>query len=250
MTDIVLSNIRTRRPWWQRPWGIILILFLGIFSFGAFVFGGMVWRNVGKIKSGELKSIRTDVQKFSSGKSSIGAVAGSEAGELIRPESASIGNSDASLTIVVFGDYECPYTAEAMPELRPLVQAVDGRVRLVFRHFPITDVHEHAYRSALASECAREQNKFWQFSDMMFSNQQDLSDSALNVYAKQVGVNDQEFAKCMRQEKYRDVVTVGSEDGAARGVRGTPTFFINGHKLEGVVPMDAWKTIFEKVGVR
>ena len=100
-----------------------------------------------------------------------------------------LGNPDAPVTVIEYGDFECPYCAAAAPVLRRLVEESDGQVRLVFRHFPLADNHPHALTAALAAEAAGAQGAFWPMHDLLFARQDRLSDVALRAYAQELGLD-------------------------------------------------------------
>ena len=100
-----------------------------------------------------------------------------------------LGNPAAPVTVIEYGDFECPYCAAAAPVLKQLVEESDGQVRLVFRHFPLADNHPHALTAALAAEAAAAQGAFWPMHDLLFARQDRLSDVALRAYAEELGLD-------------------------------------------------------------
>ncbi len=243
MQETVLVQI-PGQPWWKRWWGILIILILGTGTIFTLWFGALVYSNVKMIRSGALKPLSS----YNSDFTGSGAAAGtaSKGAQLIRPENATMGKGDH--TIVEFGDFECPFTAKEFPVIRPLMEKVLG-VKFVFRNFPLTTIHTHAYNVALAGTCAKAQGKFWEYHDQVFLNQTDLTDTALAHYAQTAGLDTDKFATCFSDKTYKDEVARDAQDGYALGVRGTPTFFIDGFKVEGAIPTDAWTVILGKLGI-
>jgi protein-disulfide isomerase len=145
------------------------------------------------------------------------------------------GAVDAPLTVVEHGDFECPFCAAAAPVLRSLVDASDGAVRLVFRHFPLFTKHPFALTAALASEEAARQGRFWELHDLLFRHQADLSDPQLVALAERAGLPDPAAVAGAGAQRHRPAVEADYADGGAAGVRGTPTLFVDGRLYTGRV---------------
>ncbi len=157
-------------------------------------------------------------------------------GTLVSDDDPSIGSVDAPLTIVEFADFQCPYSQEVSYVLRRMAQVYGGSVRVIFRDYPLVDIHPEALLAAEAGGCANEQGQFWAFHDKVFASQTDLSRASLIDYAGQVGMSKQKFESCLNSGKYGEEVANDMADGAAAGVLGTPTFFFNGRMVEGSIP--------------
>jgi protein-disulfide isomerase len=143
------------------------------------------------------------------------------------PERHSYGDPDARVTVVEFGDLECPHCRAAAPVLRELVDTSAGQVRLVWRHFPLFEVHPHALTAALASEAAAEHGMFWQWHDLCFADQAHLSDPDLRRKAVTLGLAPEAFAGPAAQ-RYAPAVESDYLAGIAAGARGTPSVFVAG----------------------
>ncbi|MHB8629495.1 MAG: DsbA family protein [Aggregatilineales bacterium] len=143
------------------------------------------------------------------------------------------GPADAKVTVVEFGDFQCPYCAQFFRYTYPLLrQNYADKIRFVFRNFPLPQ-HPDAVPAALAAECANEQGKFWEYHDTLYANQADLSSNALIQYAGQVGLDVPKFTQCFQSQKYLSVVS--NDVQAAFGYKAdvTPTFYVNGQIYEG-----------------
>jgi len=138
------------------------------------------------------------------------------------------GPDHAAVTVVEFGDFECPNCKQAAPAVKLLLERFDERVRFVFRHFPLVDVHPHALLAAQAAEAASAQGKFWQMHDLLFENQTHLKAQHLHSYAERLGLDMTRYTAEMDDEIYLQRVREHLESGRQSGVRGTPTFFVNG----------------------
>jgi len=148
------------------------------------------------------------------------------------------GPPDAPVTVVEFGDLECPYCRAAAPVLRELVDSAAGTVRLVFRHFPLFEVHPHALTAALAVEAAADQGAFWPMFDLLVAGQVDLGDAGLRSAADAVGL-DGSVVVGEAAQRFGDRVEEDYADGRALDVRGTPTLFVDGERFTGQVTLTA-----------
>jgi protein-disulfide isomerase len=144
------------------------------------------------------------------------------------------GAPDAPVRVVEYGDFQCPYCRAAAPVLRELVDTSRGRVAVVFRHFPLFTIHAFALTAALAAEASGD--RFWQMHDLLFADQDHLTDHDLAAYAAQLGVRD---AVGEAAQVFRPAVEADYRAGVAGGVRGTPTLFIGGERYAGRVQLAA-----------
>lgn len=147
------------------------------------------------------------------------------------------GDPSARVTVVEYGDFECPYCAAAAPELRKLIDSSDGSIRLVFRHFPIFTIHPYALTAALAAEASGE--LFWKMHDLLLTHQSKLTDAHLRTYAARIGAGDVTGEAAQR---FRPAVVADYTSGAELDVRGTPTLFIDGHTYQGRVSYQALRS--------
>ena len=138
-----------------------------------------------------------------------------------------LGASDAALTVVEYGDFECPGCKQAAPAVKLLLEHFAGRVRFVYRHFPLEEVHPHALHAALAAEAAGAQKKFWQMYDLLFEHQNHLKLKQLRGYAEQLELDMLRYDAEMDDDVYLQRVREHIDSGQRSGVRATPTFFIN-----------------------
>jgi protein-disulfide isomerase len=139
-----------------------------------------------------------------------------------------LGGPHAAVTIVEYGDFECPNCRQAAPAVKLILEHFKGRVQLVWRHFPLEGVHPHALQAALASEAAAAQGKFWPMHDVLLENQAHLKTNHLRGYARRLELDPKRYDADMEQQAYLGRVREHIEGGERSGVRGTPTFFVNG----------------------
>jgi protein-disulfide isomerase len=138
------------------------------------------------------------------------------------------GPTDAPVTLVEYGDFECPYCGEAHPIVKALQARMGERLRFVFRNFPLSNIHPHAQHAAEAAEAAAAQDRFWEMHDLLYERQTALSDADLAAYAAELGLDSSRFAREMREHVHAARVREDFLSGVHSGVNGTPTFFING----------------------
>jgi Na+/H+ antiporter NhaA len=144
------------------------------------------------------------------------------------------GRMDAPVTLVEYGDFECPYCGQAEPIVRELLAAHDDDLRYVWRHLPLADVHPNAQMAAEAAEAAGAQGEFWAMHDRLLVHQDELTPRDLHAHAEAIGLDGARFDEELRQRRYAPRVTVDVASADASGVSGTPTFFINGRRHHGV----------------
>jgi protein-disulfide isomerase len=157
-------------------------------------------------------------------------------GELTPPVSAldhAAGPDDAPVTLVEYGDYECPYCGMAHPIVKAAQRELGSQLRFVFRHFPLAEAHPHARVAAQAAEAAAAQGRFWEMHDMLFEHQDALEPEDLVGYAKSLGLDTARFARDLEAGTYAKRVRDDFRNGVRSGVNGTPTFFVNGVRYNG-----------------
>jgi protein-disulfide isomerase len=138
------------------------------------------------------------------------------------------GPADASVTLLEYGDYECPYCGAAYPIVKEVQDRMGDRLRFVFRNFPITTSHPHAEQAAEAAEAAGSQGRFWEMHDTLYENQRRLGDADLRSYAAQLGLDLESFERDVAEHVHAPRVREDFMSGVRSGVNGTPTFYING----------------------
>jgi Na+/H+ antiporter NhaA len=148
------------------------------------------------------------------------------------------GRIDAPVTLLEYGDYECPYCAHAAPTIAKLLEHLPDELRYVFRHLPLTDVHPNAQRASEAAEAADAQGAFWEMHDRLLDNQEALAPWNLHQYAVDLELDVERFTEDLRRRRYAARVAEDVQSADASGVSGTPTFFINGRRHYGVYDID------------
>lgn len=161
-----------------------------------------------------------------------------------------IGAADAPLTLVEYGDFECPYCRQAFPVVHEVRRDLGARLRFVFRHFPLTRIHAHAQHAAEAAEAAGAQGAFWQMHDRLFERQFALDDEHLQEYAAELGLDAERLAGELQAGTHRERVRGDFSSGVKSGVNGTPTFFINGVRHDGAYDSATLLAALERAGPR
>lgn len=138
------------------------------------------------------------------------------------------GPAEAPVTLVEYGDFECPYCGAAYPIVKEVQARLGEKLRFVFRNFPITTSHPHAEQAAEAAEAAASQDRFWEMHDVLYENQKRLRDPDLRTYAEQLGLDLEKFDEDLAEHVHAARVREDFMSGVRSGVNGTPTFYING----------------------
>jgi protein-disulfide isomerase len=143
------------------------------------------------------------------------------------------GNHNAALELVEYGDYQCPYCGRAYPIVKNIQQVLGPDLKFIFRNFPLSRIHPHAFAAAVATEAAGLQGKFWEMHDIVFENQKMVDTESIFLMAKMIGLDLERFKSDVQRKELAEKVEKDFESGMRSGVNRTPTFFINGEKYEG-----------------
>ncbi len=167
-----------------------------------------------------------------------------------------LGDAKAKVTIIEFGDYQCPSCRLFWREVEPRLKKeyIDtGKVKLVFRDFPIVEIHPEAIVAAVAAQCAADQGKYWQYHDKVFREQDNRGDDVvrfkvadLKKWGADLRLDTAAFNQCVDSARYTDEVSKDYADGNGIGIQGTPTFFINGRFIGGAQPYPVFKKVIDE----
>jgi protein-disulfide isomerase len=163
----------------------------------------------------------------------------------VTADDPSLGSAAAPVTVVEYSDFQCPFCGRVMPTLKELRTKYGDKVRLVWKDFPLTQIHPQAFVAAQAGNCAREQGKFWEYHDRLFANQQALQPELLKKYAGEVGLDPAKFNACLDSSKYEAHVQESLGAGNRLGITSTPTMYINGRMVNGAQPIDVFQAIID-----
>jgi len=156
------------------------------------------------------------------------------------------GRTDAPLTLVEYGDYQCPYCGAAYPVVKRLQKASGKKLRFVFRNFPLTQAHPYAMVAAEAAEAAALQGKFWEMHDLIYENQAELEPDVLPAWVQQLGMDLEEFGTAIRRGEITKRIKEDRMSGIHSGVNGTPCFFINGTRYDGPADYEPLRMALEQ----
>ncbi len=205
------------------------------------VIGGQVYFYYRQIKNGKLPlPSQILFQRSSTAEAAGGAPDLSKLDSPDEPASS----TNAPIKVVGFFDFECPYSREAADAMRQTQTIYGDKINFVFRNFPLTDIHQNSMLAASSGECAHAQGKFWEMSDKIFGGSS-LSRENFELYASELGLDAAQFKKCLDGYQGKGAVLKDTVDGQALGVIGTPTWFINGEKIEGVLAVTDFKKIID-----
>ena len=159
-----------------------------------------------------------------------------------------LGPADAPITIVEFSDFECPFCSRFARETAPALRRHYGdRIRWIFVNYPLQSIHPNAYEAALAGECAAEQERFWPFYDAMFSGRHELSRAGYSAAAEQVGLDEGRFQACYENADHAAEVALDIKEGEKFYILGTPTFYVNGKRMEGAQRPEAFAAVIDSI---
>ena len=212
-------------------WAFVLLMFWSIISIGIGAYNTVVYGNCNGEESTDFCLFNPEM----TGNSGHSMHEGLEKKDLI-PASAdddpSLGGENAKVTIIEFGCFRCKYTKKAEETMKKLLEKYGDKIKIVFRNFPLPS-HDLSRETAEAAECAKEQDKYWEYHDKLFENQKTISLEKIKSIAGEVDLNQEKFNECFDSRKYQQEVEKDHQDGLKSGIYGTPTFFINGRPLVG-----------------
>jgi protein-disulfide isomerase len=173
---------------------------------------------------------------FSRQPTQTAVLSASDTAILTRNATHAIKAKNTKVTVVEFADFQCPACAAAHPIVKEVLEKYKGKITFIYRHFPLNQ-HKNARLAARAAEAANNQGKFWEMHDMLYENQKEWSESSsakevFTGYAKVLGLNNEIFEKAINSTDFDDAIQHDYVDGVTLGVNSTPTFFLNGNKLQ------------------
>ncbi len=231
------EEINKQRNWTATIISMVVIVLLGFFAWRIIYFSNLI--KTGEVDFSQysfLNSTSTNIKLASQPMEG-------DIKDIYSSKAPSLGNKDALVQIIEFADFGCPYSRETSFTIRELAQKYPDKINIVYRDFPITDIHPLAQMAAEAGKCAQDQGRFWEYHDKVYQNQTQLAEESFSEFAQQLNLNIGVFNGCMDSKIHTDDVLADYEDGFNAGVRGTPTFFINGNMIAGAIPKD----VFEKI---
>jgi protein-disulfide isomerase len=158
----------------------------------------------------------------------------------------SLGRVSAPVTLIEFSDFQCPFCQRVAPTLKKLRETYGDKVRIVWKDFPLTQIHPQAFKAGEAAHCAGDQGKYWEYHDRLFANQGQLQPEELKQHATALGLDAAAFNACLDSSKYGERVRDGVAQGTRLGVNSTPTIYINGRMLSGAQPYETFVSVIDE----
>jgi thiol-disulfide isomerase/thioredoxin len=233
--NFVMKNpdlIIHRKRWYKRWWGIVIIVLIPIVSTLLPLFIYQFVTVLGEYKSGSF----VDPKIFEEN-------APHDMNTIIDNMAPWLGNKDANIVIVEFGDFNCPYCLQASAVIKKVVAEYPDDVKFVWRNFPV--IKDSSVEISLAGVCAHRQQKFWLYHDMVFLRQGTVSIGNLDQIAREIGLDMDKYTECMKKDLTMASLRKDFYTAEANGITGTPTFFINGVKAQGVISFEVWKKMID-----
>ncbi|MFH1428007.1 MAG: thioredoxin domain-containing protein [Patescibacteria group bacterium] len=221
------------KPWYKKWWGVVLIIIL-IFIFSITFAFALYILDISK----KIKTNLTD-------ESLVTQILSGQTYQLEDNNNYWFGASNPKVTIIEFADFSCPVCKNTYPKIREISLKYKTDVKIIFKDFPV--VSEESTLLALTARCAGEQGLFWLMHDKLFQNQGISNYSELTNLANQIGADNNKFNNCIDNEKYLTDIKKDYTEGEKLGVKGTPTWFINGYKIEGDIPSALFMQIVESL---
>ena len=241
-----------KKKWYKTRAGIVFLSVVGIITLSITVFAGMVGYYAWQIKYGDADQLakQFSTEKFSQDpnlvSTSIENLEQKDVKNYIKDFNPILADGTKPITIVTFIDFECPFCQQSYPVFKQVISQYEPLVKVVFKHLPLENLHPGAVLSATAATCADEQNKFWEYYDALFLNTDHGQTNLINL-AGQINLNTQTFSTCLKSNKYQKNINQDLMDAVDLGLIGTPTYFVNGYKIEGGLTKDEWDKIILQV---
>ena len=164
---------------------------------------------------------------------------------IIEPKNVFTGKADAPVTLMEFEDYETPEALTAHEIVKELLQSYEGKIKFVFRHFPLLRIHQKAHKAAEASIAAAQSGMFWEMHEILLNNRRNLGTISLKSYAREIGIKDKNFLNDLINSKYGWFVQDDLKEGIRLGVQEIPSFFINGTKVDEPLNIEQLKATID-----
>lgn len=233
----------------KRGWAGTIITLVILFLLGAFVWRVVFFTN--QIRSGGLNLSDLDYsQTVSTISKLVSEPVKNEVVDVVANDRPTLGSASAPITIVEFADFSCPFSRTSSFVMRSLATQYPNQFKYIYRDFPLSELRSIAQNASEAAACANEQGKFWEYHDKLYQNQDTLEDSSFAEFANQLNLDTARFHDCFAGHIYAKQIEQDYEDGLAAGVRGTPTFFINGNRIPGSIPQNVLENVILSVNAQ
>ncbi len=244
------ANNPPRSPWYHRWWGIVLITLGVVVVVGVAVVIGTTIKYWWQISHGIAPDFVKEIPGNFTSVNGLGGTGTIDRAALETVDSPMLGRIGAPITIVEFVDFKCPNCRIAAPVVRQIDAFFHNKVHIIARFFPPSDsFHPGATDLSYLAYCASKQGKYWELSDVLFNEQSSipypLTEDVIRNLSERLSIDADKVIACMHESNTKAIVNRDFLAGVAAGVRGTPTFFVNGEKVEGAIPYDIWKRFLD-----
>ena len=229
--------------WYQTWYGLVLVGLVSLLVIVGLIFAVLVGRYYWLIRHGQSETLSEQFKNQNLATVDPALLALRKKLELT--ERPFLGKMNAPVTIVAFIDFKCPFAKEAEPILYQVAKEYSSKVKIIIRNFPLESIHPGSEKLSEVAYCAQQQGMFWQTYNYIFDDQDNFSDTItseeISALAKNVGLDQAQLNTCLSDSNTVTAVRTDFSDGVYAGVKATPTFFINGEKTEGVIPLKIWE---------
>ena len=240
--------------WYQTIWGLILLVLMAILAVGVIIFSAITIKYWWQIKHGQGNTLFQSVYNGFDYDPTVqrNSSAAVDKDTLEKGDFPFLGNPNAPITVVLFGDFRCPNTKKAWPIIQRLMGQYAYKVKLIYRQFPEQSIHPGANELSQLGMCAyaQGQDKYWGVHNYLFTKQDELptylASADIAALAQETGLDMAKLNQCLSSSQALIKINRDYADGIRFGVGGTPTFFINGQKIEGVIPWEAWDAFIKQ----
>lgn len=240
----------TGKPWYKTVSGVVFAIVIGLIVLGAVVFIVLFSFYAWQIKYGGAEVGQKLTEQFEQNFSVDSSLAGSVQNQsvvenykkYIRDNNPQFGGVAAKVEIITFEDFTCPYCQAGFGDFKKMMEKYESVVKVVFKSLPLVELHPNAMDPALASLCANDQDKFWQYHGLLFT-EKNFDEQSLLGLATDLNLDIASFSSCLAGQKYGGQILQDASDAVELGLRGTPTYFINGYKIEGSLTLKQWDGI-------
>ena len=237
-------------PWYRFAGKAVSLSLLGLVILGVIVFVAFFIYYAWQIKFGDLEDRTKLVDTFEVNFTVDSSLSGGmlerdfveDYQQYIRNYSPVFGSDNAKVTILTFVDFECPFCKESYSDFKLVMEKYESIVQVVFKNLPLVSLLPEAMSAAQSAMCSSEQNKFWQYHDRLLTGD-GLSEQVFTSYAKNIGLDENKFNTCLSTEKYKNQILQDISDAIDLGLLGTPTYIVNGIKVEGSLKISDWDKI-------
>jgi len=226
------KSFENKKKWYKHWWGKLIIIFVTIFVVILLALGFYIGKVIVLLKKGQISPQQLFGNSIQLDRS-----------DLATEDDPSRGPRDAKVVVVEFADFGCPACQEVQPVVKQVLADYGDKILFIWRDFPMTGDTQTSLLAAVAGECANKQGGFWAMQEKIFANPADITELSLKTYAIQIGINSVQFGSCLQADENIKEIEEDVREGYAAGVESTPTFFINGVKVPGAIPLN----IFEQI---